>query len=250
MYFFVSRVTFPELVIREDERNRAAGFDLDGVDSDGSAEGAGCRQRDVVSLDGRFGGVDNQGAALVPTLDSVLTTDLATTAATAIGEGRFGVLVELRHWNVTANDDCVDVIVHQASPVAPLDLDPDGAPRPGQSFVAEGMPRHFVNERMEDGELRADSGGFPVPQPFMSDLQSAHLRLQWDGAQMSGVVAGDLPASLAVATLFCREPRIPESVLDDILTSVADLRPDSEGGCEGISWAFEIETVSALLADI
>ena len=249
-WFFVSRFEFsePETV---DGELRVLGFDLDDVHSHGGRDPSGCGVRDAVSLDGMHGGVDNTGALLVPSVDMILTSDLRTTAETAIAEGRFGILIELRHWNGTGDDDCVDVVVHEAVPVAPLELDASGAPIGGQSFAIQNEPRVFVGETLVADELRADLGGFPVPQPFMMDLQSAHLRLQWLGTRFIGVVAGDLPAETVAASLFCREERLPMDVLMRITSDVSDLRPsDAEADCLGISWAFRIATVDARVADI
>lgn len=248
-WFFVSRFEFTEAEVVDGER-RLVGFDLDGVHSDGSADGLGCRKRDGISLDGEYAGVDNEGAALVPSVDMILTSDLRTTAQTAIAEGRFGVLIELRHWNGTGDDDCVDVVVHEAFPVTTLELDASGAPTAGQTFAIQNAPRAFVGETFVGSELRADLGGFPVPQPFMMDLQSAHLRLLWDGIRLIGVVAGDLPAETVAASLACREERLPFDVLMDLTGDLADLRPDADGDCRGISWAFRIATVDATIADI
>lgn len=248
-WFFVSRFEFTEAEIVDGVR-RLVGFDLDGVHSEGGRDESGCGVRDGVSLDGVYGGVDNEGASLVPSVDMILTSDLRTTAETAIAEGRFGVLVELRHWNGTGDDDCVDVVVHEAFPVTTLELDASGAPIAGQSFALQNEPRAFVGETLVANELRADLGGFPVPQPFMMDLQSAHLRLQWDGTRFIGVVAGELPADTVAASLACREERLPADVLMDLTRDLSDLRPDTDGECRGISWAFRIATVDSRIADI
>lgn len=245
--FVVNGLRYPDVRV-ERGVEMTAGFDLDGRDSSRD-DAEGCFFEDFVSPDGRFGGIDNQAAPLKPSFDAFLRAPLSVLFDEAAREGRFLTVIELAHVD-GPNDDCVEVSVFDAEARDPLRIDDAGRLEAGQTFVVT-QPRSYLNARIVEGELRADRGGFPLPRPFLADVHHAHLRLQLDDTQAGGLVAGELPVDTAVASLRCRlerelaEDAVPFDVLEATAVSVADLRPNEFGECQGISWTVEIDAVAA-----
>ncbi len=246
-FYVVSQVLYPEVSLVGGVE-RTAGLDLDGMETTGDSFDSGCGVPDFTSLDGAFGGIDNQGAALGPTFDAILDSGgLDATARTAIAEGRFGAVIEIRNWNETAEDTCVDVFVYEATIEEPV-LDTFGRLTRDQIVVLSSGPRRYGYGHVRSGELRTGLGGFPVPQPFMADLHNAHLRLQLTDARAAGLVVGELPVDTGAASIACRsEDDALAALVRSTAESVADLRPDADGVCTSLSWGVNIEAVRAVV---
>ena len=219
----------------------ADGFDLDDRVSRIS-DPEGCFQQDFTSPEG-VPGIDNQFAALIPTLEGLLGP-LDLVYFEIYFEGDPPVVIEARHVDDLRNDDCVDVLVHRAR------YDGAGPPRfemigytPGQlfrSFESFRYARASINRR----ELTAEGGTFPFVIPVndtvaVNRLRDARLRATVRGDQLDRIVAGgswdleDAVDSLAGAG------DVPAEVVRSVFESLTDLNPDGTGVCASLSVGIE-----------
>lgn len=244
-FYVVSQVLYPEVSLVGGVE-RTAGLDLDGTHSPTGdwRTDPGCTVHDFVSPDGMFGGIDNQGASLQPTLDRLVDGGVDATAREAIAEGRFGAVIEIRNWNETADDRCVDVFVYDAIVDEPV-LE-SGRLALDQTVIVTSAPRRFGYGHVRAGELRTGLGGFPIPQPLMADLHNAHLRLQLSETSAVGLAVGELPIDTGVGAITC-SVELDEELVRSTAESVADLRPDADGVCTSLSWGVNIEAVRAVV---
>lgn len=215
----------------------ADGFDLDGRVSRIS-DPEGCFQEDFTSPDGTRG-IDNQFAALIPTLEGFLGP-LEILYFDIYFEGDPPVVIEARHVDDLRNDDCIDVLVHRAR------YDGAGPPRfemigytPGQlfrSFESFRYARASINRR----QLTAEDGTYPFVVPVngtvaVNRLRNAQLRATVRGDQLESVVAGgawdleDAVESLAGAG------DVPPDLVRSVFESLTDLNRDETGLCSALS---------------
>lgn len=224
--------------IRSFDGTRADGFDLDDrISSAGDPEG--CSQQDFVAFDGTRG-IDNQFASLIPTLESVGEGSLDMLYFEIFLEGDPPVLIEARHVDDLANDDCIDVLVHRGR------YDDRGAPRfeminyaPGQLF------RSFESFRYADASIQrrtltARGGVYPFALPIagtiaVNRLRDAQIRADVVGDQLSRILAGGRWQVEAAVESIVGAGDLPPDVVRSVLESIADLAPGPDGTCTGIS---------------
>ena len=155
------------------EETRAPGWDRDGLDNRFGLEGvphySGCWADDFASLDGMTGGIDNQSAglgwlvAVSPRPDPILD-DLVRLPERMHRRGQYGAVLEIRNWNGTLTDECIELSVlnarlpQDAREAETLDFD--------EVEIAEpALRRSFGAARIERGTLRAELGAFPLHWP-------------------------------------------------------------------------------------
>ncbi len=136
-----------------DEDGFVAGFDLDGLVSDGS-DAESCYQSDFTSPDGTPG-VDNQLATLTPLFDQIGLGAFQSFVQAAIEEGGLLLMWQIDGFDDAANDDEITLTMRLGIGT-PL-LGTDGKLLSGQTFDISPTSPDIVatNARIEEGILHA-----------------------------------------------------------------------------------------------
>lgn len=236
----------------EDPPGVSEGLDLDGRVSDAS-DAESCGQPDFESPDGRPG-IDNQFAALLPTLDSLGGDTIDETIENAINGGQLLLLFELTGLEEVEPDRCQGALRVYRAAGEPL-IGTDGKVLPGQSFDIdlEQPWTEVAGASLHQGVLEAGPFPLEIPLQFFATkltvrLDEVHVRFGLTPA--TGALEGPMGAKAdldkLVVTITEADPGFAD-LAGPLLEGLADLEPDAEGVCQAISMAFDIETVRAHL---
>lgn len=160
--FTVSSIAIP----RETDVEGVGGFDVDGLNSTESNI-EGCGKVDFPNaVDNGFVYVAASLNQVLPLLDPDL--DIYAEVAAMIENGAIAIDVELSHWNETANDDAVGVLI---------------------TITANGTPQQALGcGRMIDGVLE---GSFPMPVPLALGLGGLAVSLELKSPRIRLVLSED-----------------------------------------------------------
>ncbi len=231
---------------RPDESDRVVGLDLDDRVSD-EDDALGCGHPDFVGIDGTPG-VDNEFSTLVPALDAALGESLDDALRERIFFGEFLFLVELVPPPAGSGPTTVEAgLGALTTESGHPDLDPRGKLLPEQTY-ARVEPAHSGPASVSPELLDAPLGEV-VLQPFSDGtlplrIVDARLLVPFaDGTPSRGALVGHLD----IEDLIVRAPLINGGHTDNRaqLEGLADLDPDSDGVCQSISIAVEVELVRA-----
>jgi hypothetical protein len=224
------------------------GLNIDGLTSI-NTDPNGCYKDDLVDPYGNPG-IDNAFSALIPALESTEAVALETLVQQSIHNGNLLLMVELKGVNDWQNDDCVDVSIWRGQGT-PL-LGTDGVLMTHQSFFKDhDMPNsHIQGMKIVDGILVASPLDVELPVQVLDEKLNfemenggIHIELTEDGF-MSGFFTGALPITALTDITSLPDVNLPE-VVQDLVRSAADLYPQDDGSCSGISVAFEYTALPA-----
>ena len=256
----VATYVVAQLHIEGAEGTTADGFNLDGVVS--TADDAdGCFQDDFTSPDG-MPGVDNQLAALIPALASLLDEPLADIVAEQIENGTILILAELEDYNGTADDDCVNMnLLLGTLPegVEAPELAAGGGLAGGQMFDVN--PESFQGGepliRVEGAEV---SGGtleagpvalniaFPFNEEVTINLMIEEATISFDIGETTlsnGVIGGQVNIEELLAIVGQVTDEVDPETIRGIVGPFADLDPDDENECQALSVGLKFDGVDA-----
>lgn len=249
--FLISTLSFT----REDPKTHlAAGFDLDGIRSDGK-DAESCFKMDFVSPDGETG-IDNQLAGLIPDVDALAGGGVDTMMQGAINNGDLLILMDVEGVDDIENDPCVNVTVRSVKG-RPM-LGTDGIVEAYQTFDPDPKSEvsHGQNGKIEDGVLSVGPFELTIPiaifdVAFKIHVHDAHIRFRVsgeDGIPKTGLLGGGcVPQEIldGVAPGAGVDQYIP--LLTVVLNGSTDLAPDADGACQQLSATLQITTVEAFV---
>ena len=224
------------------------GLNIDGLTSI-NTDPNGCYKDDLVDPYGNPG-IDNAFSALIPALESTEAVALETLVQDSINNGNLLLMVEIKGVDNWQNDDCVDVSIWRGQGT-PL-IGTDGALMTHQSFFKDlDMPNsHIEGMKIIDGILVASPLDVELPVQVLDEKLNfemenggIHIELTEDGF-MSGFFTGALPITALTDITSLPDVNLPE-VVQDLVRSAADLYPQDDGSCSGISVAFEYTALPA-----
>jgi len=246
----ISTLTFA----REEPGRITRGFDLDGHVTQSTRDPIGCGKTDMTSPEG-VPGIDNQFARFLPTLESVGGEALESLIQYAINNGELLLMLEISQLHDETNDTCVIFSLGRGKG-EPF-VSSFGLPLPGQTFDRD---PDFNLTRIEDVSVvdgRLDAGPFVLEIPVqifdtlveLTALETfARIEIGEEGA-ISGFVGG----ILLVEEILRIVPELGDEsisgVIESVIWNVADILPDDDGVCHGISFTLDFETVPAYLFD-
>ena len=235
---------------RRDE-NIAWGLNVDNHVSDENDE-EGCHKEDLIDPLGNKG-VDNALSALLPALDMTEAAAVEGLMIDSINNGELLLMLKLTGIDSeiqgqTLQDDCttLEFLHGEGTPL----VGTDGAIIDGQSFSRDPYPSVFQSTTIDDGA-------------FLAKDMSLHLEMQvldkylvfdmYNGGvygqmQEDGTLTGYFGGGVALDTLYeiagFDEVQITD-LLNNLLSSAADLAPNENGECQQMSVAFEYTAIPA-----
>lgn len=222
------------------------GLNIDGFNS-ATTDPNGCYKEDLVDPNGNPG-IDNAFSALIPALESTEAVALESLVQDSINNGNLLLMVEITGVDNWQNDDCVDVSIWRGQGT-PL-VGTDGALMTHQSFFKDlDMPNsHIEGMKIVDGILVASPLDVELPVQVLDEKLNfemenggIHIQLTETGF-MSGFFTGALPITALTDITSLPDVNLPE-VVQDLVRSAADLYPQEDGSCSGISVAFEYQAI-------
>ena len=251
-YFYV--VSFMDLGAPEEggDPNIVPGFDIDGLDSDGT-DLQSCRKRDYTSPPPESEmGVDNQLGPVLADLEGMY--GIRENLESSVQMGELLVLLEVRGVDDLVDDDRVEldafVGVLPAGATTP-GLDGDGHLAPGQTFdidraslMTDGeTPSITLRGRITDGRLHVGPGDFTLSLPLEGErveFEAKQAEVVFDitaEALGNGVMGGSLSVEGTLEAMMGVEGfNVDAARL--VLESNADLdRDDATADCLSISIA-------------
>lgn len=224
---------------RETSPGITEGFDLDSEISQGT-EDASCRHKDLVDPEGRPG-VDNQLAALIPVIESVVGNAVDGLLQGAINDGQLLLMIEMEHSDDMVDDPCVDLAVQIARGKPALGT--DGVVEAFQTFeLDQNAPRGVGHARIEGGVLTTGPMEIAIPfkifdVSFTLHVHGARFRYTIDeNGLISGIFGGGIDIEELIAGVS--QGAGVDRILGGIrlaLNASADLDPDEDGKCRQLS---------------
>lgn len=273
--FVVERITLPVAESGGSGRDRAAGFNLDALDTRSVDDGETvCTHThedfDSLSDDG-VGGVDNAVQGFIPTIEGLLTDCpggttsgcLDATLAEQIASGALVLVVQVDEVDALDFDEHVEVRIALGEYVSGTPtLDADGTPAAGQSVrIASdpsGAPLYLgptYDGDVFDGRLRIHTDALDLSintgaRQLDLTLVAADLRfdLQADGLA-NGMIGGALPTDdIVAAAAMVAEGA--EALVRGVVEDAADIGPSASdsSACTSLSVGIAFEATTAVLA--
>ncbi len=225
----------------------AAGFDLDGVDSDGDGR-QDCGTADLRSPSGTTG-IDNKVAEVFSELPPVITNALPGAIQTSISDGGLQILVEVGHLQgFAAPPGPVDVLFWRAA-MRPLQGS-DGRYLPDQTLTLHADPylgiaveSELTADRLTGGPASIRISGQFLGTQFDLNFADARFRL---ALTRTGRIIGLLGAAIPVPDLIDLASKLngdeedERRLLTAVIPSFADIRSDGDGDCDRVSAALEV----------
>lgn len=195
--FVVAQLAFANA----DAMGRLEGFDLDGIDSDGTApeDDASCNQPDAVDAEGRVG-IDNALAELFGVIEALVGNAIDGLIQMAVNDGTLLVMFRLDGLDSLENDPCVDFSLLKGTGPTTPQLATTGFLAPSQTFeVDTTTPTSSGRGRIEDGVLYAGPFEAIIPLKFFQvyvnmRMHGAYVRAEVtpDGGLTNGVMGGGI----------------------------------------------------------
>lgn len=222
------------------------GLNIDGFTS-ATTDPNGCYKEDMVDPNGNPG-IDNAFSALIPALESTEAVALESLIQDSINNGNLLLMIEIAGVDSWQNDDCVDVSIWRGQGT-PL-VGTDGALMTHQSFFKDlNMPNSKIEGmKIVDGILVASPLNVELPVQVLDEALNfeledggIHIELTEDGF-MSGFFTGAVPITALTDITSLPDVNLPD-IVQDVVRSAADLYPQPDGTCSGISVAFEYQAL-------
>ena len=235
---------------RQEPVGVSEGFNLDGRVSTEEDEG-GCFRPDFTSPTG-VQGIDNAFGALLPALETIGGDAIEGLANEAIKSGELLLLFELEDFDSREADSCVHVDVARGRGT-PL-LGSDGLLEQGQSLdLDQDAPSSRVeNVVIASAELLMTPFSLQLPL----DVFDRHIDLTlydgtaWIQLDEEGRAQAIVGGSLSVEEIRSIAADVGENLtetLDAVVVHNADLDPDADGICQGISVTLKMDLTSVHL---
>jgi hypothetical protein len=231
----------------------AWGLNVDDHVSDDNDE-EGCFKEDLVDPLGNKG-IDNALSALLPALDMTEAAAVEGLMLDSINNGELLLMlqitgIESETQTESLQDDCVTLeFLHGEG--TPL-VGTDGAIIDGQSFSRDPYPSVFQSMAIEDGAFLAKGMELHLEMQVLDkylifDMNNGGIYGQ---IQEDGTLKGYFGGGVALNTLYeiagFDEVQITD-LLNNLLSTAADLAPDENGECQQMSVAFEYTAIPAHL---
>ncbi len=240
-------------LVREEPLGVAAGFDVDGLVSDGD-DPAGCYWPDLTSPDGQSG-VDNQFATLVPALEVAGGGVIEDFIQTAINDGSVLLMLLLDDVDSTVDDD--HVLITMTNAIGKPLVGSAGLLLPSQTFQLDPEAQVATSSgSIVDGRVLA--GPFDSFLPivvfgvhYVLDIRDGWMQfdIAEDGSLINGLFGGGITVDSAVALVEKSGDKDVIGLFGPLLPNAADLVPGADGVCTQISVAVQITGVPAFLYD-
>ena len=240
---------------REEPDGVSTGFDLDGLTSD-ETDAGGCFIEDFTSPDGALG-IDNSFAKMLPALDLAGGSALSDLIQAAVDSGELLLMLELSGIDDFENDVCVALDLSRGS--GSPSLGTDGAILPDQTYDRDlDQPATGIEcATITDQVLSAEGVSVRLPLQIFDEsidltMTGGIIELRWDeDGGYSGQLAGGVSVQEIqdnVDTLDGIGNDIPV-LIETVLETRADLKPDSFGICQEVAVTFEYLAVGAYFFD-
>lgn len=229
------------------------GFDLDGRISD-RRDRESCSQPDFVTPDGEPG-IDNALAWVVPLIERVGGAALESLVQAAINEGDLLVMLEIDGIDSLDYDD--DVTLTLLRGVGLPYVGTDDRIEQWQTFDVDGeapwsrAPATIVDGILEAGPVEIELPIYVFDFEFLVTVTEARVRMvigedgpQW--AMMGGIVL--MENLLYIANNIEGGQNIP-GTLDTVGRTFADMLPQEDGTCAGLSTVIELDLANAWFYD-
>lgn len=210
----------------------------------------GCGQEDYVSPGGETG-VDNSFGSLIPILELTEGAAIEVYIQDLINKGEVLIMMEMEDLDDPYEDECVNVNLLRG--LGEPTVGTDKIIESGQTFDRNlELPQSRVEAQvLSGGILEASPLEFRLPfQIFDIQLEfvlhGSTLRFEQgvDGHH-TGIVAGGLYINEIIDFVSGRDDIDIGDLITDFVTSKADLWPDENGQCQGISVVFEFKAKPA-----
>ena len=232
------------------EDGSVEGFDIDGRVSN-ATDDEGCNQFDGTSADG-VGGIDNQLASLLPTL-AATGVDLDELIGARVREGTLMLVAEQE-----GTAEVCEAMTFQRGDGDPL-TGSDGQFVPYQTLdLYEGATRSTTTSCDWVAPCALELAGDVLVLEFLFITQEIRIELfAWQGrlslrddGSFEGLIGGAVALDSVLAILAslggCGDDPIREA-LEPLVPRFADVFPDEDGACTGISAAVRVEAVPIYL---
>lgn len=230
---------------RRDAENRVWGFDLDDHASE-SGDDEGCGHADLEDPDGNEG-IDNAFSGIVPALEATEAKAVEGLIQDSINNGELLILFQLSGVDDLMNDDCVSVSAFRADG-APM-IGTDGLILDSQSFSRSNLLPQSTIEGAQIVDGRVVTRGLEIALPinildvelqFNIDDAAIRLDVSEDTESITGFFGGGVP--LEDILVLTKEKDIGDitSLVESLVTTVADLYPDENGTCQELSVSFHL----------
>lgn len=232
----------------------AWGFNIDGLDSD-DQDDDGCNKEDLVDPLGNSG-IDNALSSLIPALDMTEASAVEGLIQDSINTGELLMMLRLSGLDTSPSspdlysDECISLEFLRAAGTPMVGT--DGTILDSQSFTRSEFPSVTQETVMSEGALMID--GIPIGLEiqvldkyltFEMFPGGVYAQILPDGT-VEGFFGGSLPIDYLFEIAAFDEVGITD-LLNDLLSTAADLNPDETGQCQNISVAFEFTAIPGYL---
>lgn len=234
----------------EQDNGVAEGFDLDGLESEGT-DIQSCNQVDYVAPDGRTG-IDNQFAVLWEAIVNVIGDAVDGLIVGAINDGNLLFMAEMRGIDNRQNDDCVEVniFVGSGQPI----VGTDGHIVPGQTFdiSEQNTGSHIECGKIKDGVLTAGpfDGEIPIhilDVTFNLKVYGAMIRGELhDDGSMTAVLGAAVDSEQVIEVAEQNDYRL-EGLVGTLVRNRSDMARDEFGDCQRLSATMLYDGVSSYI---
>ena len=235
------------------ENGVAWGLNIDNHVSDANDE-EGCFKEDLVDPLGNEG-VDNAISGLLPALDMTEAAAVEGLMLDSINNGELLLLLQFTGLesdssDTNTQDDCatLEFIHGEGNPL----VGTDGAIIDGQSFARDPYPSVFQTVSIEDGSFLAQNMTLHLEMQVLDkylifDMDNGGIfgQMQDDGT-LKGFFGGGIALDALYEIAGFDEVQITD-LLNNLLSTSADLDPDENGECQQMSVAFEYTAIPAHL---
>lgn len=228
---------------RVEDNNLSWGADLD-------QSSLGCGVDDFTDPEGNTG-VDNSFGTMIPILELTEGAAIEVYIQDLINRGEVLIMVEMEDLDDAQDDACVDVNLLRG--LGDPTVGTDRIIEAGQTFDRNMDLPHSRTEsqRLENGTLIASPLQVELPFNIFDialdfTLHSSTLRFnQGVDGHHSGYIAGGLYINEIIDFVSGRQDIDIGDLVIDLVQNRADLWPDENGQCQGISVVFEFEAKPA-----
>lgn len=219
-----------------------------GADLDQST--SGCGVDDVVDPEGN-GGIDNSFGTLIPILELTEGAAIEVYIQDLINRGEVLIMLEMEDVDDEQDDTCVDVNLLRG--LGEPTVGTDKIIESGQTFDRNlELPQSRTEgQSLQDGSLIATPLQFELPFNIFDialdfTLHGSTLRFdQGIDGHHTGYVAGGLFINEIIDFVDGRQDIDIGDLIIDLVETRADLWPDDNGQCQGISVVFEFDAKPA-----
>jgi hypothetical protein len=228
------------------------GVNLDGL-ATSNGEMTGCGVMDYTDAETGQAGIDNAFGAFLPILEQTEGAALEIYIQDLINSGEIVIMIELEDVDDKDEDSCVNVNLMRTAGTPTLGT--DGLVASHQTFKLD--PDQPVSRvegaSITDSRLTATPMEFSMPFQIFDihhtfNLQEATLRFdQGRHEQHTGILTGGIDIQEIISLVEGRTDIDIGPLVIGFVEGQADLWPDKNGQCQGISIVFEFNATPAFI---